>query len=305
MKFSVLISNYNYRVYVGDAVRSVLAQSYAPSEIIVVDDGSSDDSLEYLRTHFGSVKNIRIVSTENRGQLAAMCEGYRYATGDLIALLDADDTWQPNYLERVAAKFEQASIDFVMVNIKFFGAQDGLWNQRTSDTDFGITSGMVSLAELPPWQGSPTSGLSLRRTLMDKALPPESFWGEWRVRADDCLVLGCAILGAHKYYIGEPLVNYRFHGSNNWAASKWSALGGAQYEIRKSRMLHYYCQRAYGSQRPSATILHFEFKSLPRPSLRKLFRYLGLLFKTRGGAVGKTGVGLMMMKYWWKQITER
>ena len=128
---SVLVTCFNYRQYIEEAINSVLTQSFSPREIIVIDDGSSDGSLEVLKQRFGSNQNIQIVSTPNRGQLAAICEGFRRLAGDAVALLDADDTWDPNYLQRVSEQFSQnASTDFVSTNVKFFGAKSGIWNKQ-------------------------------------------------------------------------------------------------------------------------------------------------------------------------------
>jgi glycosyltransferase involved in cell wall biosynthesis len=303
MKISVLISNYNYRQFVGEAIESVLAQTYPACDVIVVDDGSTDGSVEHLQAVFGDESRVRIVSTENRGQIAAMCKGREFASGDIISFLDADDTWAPTYLQRVRDAFARIeSVDFVMVNVKPFGPQAAdVWNESTSDIDFGITSGLIALSETPPWQGMPTSGLSLKRALLDRVLPPETLWSDWKISADDCLVYGGALLGAHKYCIAEALVNYRLHGKNSWASREWSAVLAARNEISRARMLHYYRQRAFGSQRPVAGILHFEFKSLPRPSFARLRLYVALVFKARSRWMTRARVALMMAKYWWQQ----
>jgi glycosyltransferase involved in cell wall biosynthesis len=305
MNFSVLISNFNYRSFVGEAIQSVLAQSLAPSEIIVVDDGSTDGSLEYLRQSFGGIPKVKIVATANRGQIASMVEGFRHCTGDVISFLDADDNWNSGYLERVAQAFAVKSVDFVMVNVQFYGGSTDVWNTSRSDADFGVTSCLVALADQPPWHGTPTSGLSIRRALAERIFPPESFWSEWKTSADDCLVLGGAILGAHKYYIGDTLVNYRIHGANAWAVRTWNVVGAAKYEIRRARMLHYYRNRAYGSQSPVSSVLHFEFKSLPRPTLGHLIKYVGMAHKTRGSMISKARVIAMMVKYWFKESLGR
>jgi glycosyltransferase involved in cell wall biosynthesis len=234
MRISVLITCFNYRQYIEQAINSVLAQSLAPSEIIVVDDGSTDGSAQLVKERFGHIENIQIVTTPNQGQLAALCEGFLRSTGDVVALLDADDTWDPNYLERVSEQFsKQDSIDFVIVNMKLFGAQSGIWNESTQNADFGLTSCLTSLSDPPPWIGSPTSGLSIRKEFLERLLLPQAFYTDWKTRADDCLVLGGSILGAHKFYIADTLVNYRTHDSNNWARAEWSAVNACRYEIKK------------------------------------------------------------------------
>jgi glycosyltransferase involved in cell wall biosynthesis len=306
MKISVLVTSFNYRQYVDHAISSVLAQSYAPIEIIVVDDGSTDGSQQFLEERFGQVETIRIVTTPNRGQLAAICEGFLGSTGDAVALLDADDTWDPNYLERVSNQFSRTnSVDFILANVKFFGGQSGVWNESTRDLDFGLTSCLTSLSDPPPWIGRPTSALCLRRELFERLLPLDELYSDWKVRADDCLVFGGSILGAHKYSIADTLVNYRIHGTNNWANKGWSVVNGFKYEIRKQRMLNYYRNKAYGSSTPNSHVLHFEFKSTSRPSLSRLWKYLTILPKTSGKRLVKLKVGLMLTKYWWNQLFQK
>lgn len=93
---SVIIPNYNYANFVGQAIESVLNQTYENIEVVVVNNGSTDDSLEVLEKY----KNeICIVDQENLGQSGARNAGLARATGRYIAFLDADDYWEPEKLE--------------------------------------------------------------------------------------------------------------------------------------------------------------------------------------------------------------
>ena len=93
---SVVIPSFNYGRFVGDAVESALGQTYPDLEVIVVDDGSTDDTQRVLK-RFGS--RIRYVYQNNRGLSAARNTGVRLANGEWIALLDADDVWHPRKTE--------------------------------------------------------------------------------------------------------------------------------------------------------------------------------------------------------------
>jgi glycosyltransferase involved in cell wall biosynthesis len=95
-KVSVIITCYNYKAYVGEAILSVLGQTYQPYEIIVVDDGSTDGSADEISRFSG----VTLIKQENKGPGAALNTGIKAASGDAIALLDADDYWAPNKLER-------------------------------------------------------------------------------------------------------------------------------------------------------------------------------------------------------------
>ena len=95
---TVIIPNYNHTRYVGDAIRSVLRQSYRDFEIIVVDDGSTDGCEDFV-AGFG----VHYVRQPNQGLAAARNTGIHAAQGELIGLLDADDQWLPDFLEHMVS----------------------------------------------------------------------------------------------------------------------------------------------------------------------------------------------------------
>jgi glycosyltransferase involved in cell wall biosynthesis len=110
-KVSVIIPNYNYGRFLRQAIQSALGQSLKPHEVIVVDDGSTDDSNEILRS-FGD--QIIAVEQENSGVGAARNKGAEIASGDLLAFLDADDYWHSDKLKKQVRKFESdTEIGFV------------------------------------------------------------------------------------------------------------------------------------------------------------------------------------------------
>jgi glycosyltransferase involved in cell wall biosynthesis len=96
MLTTVVIPTYNRRAIVCEAIGSALAQREADFEIVVVDDGSTDDTAATLERHLGS--RIRLVRTDNRGVSAARNLGVRLGRGELIAFLDSDDLWLPGKL---------------------------------------------------------------------------------------------------------------------------------------------------------------------------------------------------------------
>jgi glycosyltransferase involved in cell wall biosynthesis len=96
-KVSVIIPTYNRASTVHDAVRSALNQTYASIEVIVVDDGSTDDTAARLQT-FSS--KITILSQKNNGPSLARNHGARHASGEILAFLDSDDVWKPDKIRR-------------------------------------------------------------------------------------------------------------------------------------------------------------------------------------------------------------
>ncbi len=93
---SVVIANYNYGHFIRECLDSVLAQTYQNWECICVDDGSTDCSVEIIRSYGNTVK---LISQENKRLAAARNTGIRAASGDWIAFLDSDDVWHPRKLE--------------------------------------------------------------------------------------------------------------------------------------------------------------------------------------------------------------
>jgi glycosyltransferase involved in cell wall biosynthesis len=100
MSISVVIPLYNKEKYIGDTVRSVLNQTYADFEVIIVDDGSSDNSAETVRAF--TDKRIKLITQTNQGVSQARNRGAACARFDMIAFLDADDEWCRDYLAKIS-----------------------------------------------------------------------------------------------------------------------------------------------------------------------------------------------------------
>ena len=116
-KFSVIIPTYNRANYVAEAVESVLQQTYHRSELIVVNDGSTDDTAEVIR-RFGD--RICYMEKANGGKASAVNLGLKYVTGDYVWILDDDDIGLPNKLELHAAQFAgDPDLKFVYTGYEF------------------------------------------------------------------------------------------------------------------------------------------------------------------------------------------
>lgn len=107
-KVSVIIPCHNYARYLPDSVGSALAQSHEDIEVIIVNDGSTDDTREVagrlIREHPG--RQVRLINQENQGVSAARNNGIRASTGEFFVPLDADDMLKPDYVERVLSVLE-------------------------------------------------------------------------------------------------------------------------------------------------------------------------------------------------------
>lgn len=102
MKFSVIIPLYNKASYIEKALKSVLAQTYTDYEIIIVDDGSTDNGLEVVQQFNGStIQQFNVITQQNSGVSIARNNGVKAAIGEYVAFLDADDWWKPTFLEEM------------------------------------------------------------------------------------------------------------------------------------------------------------------------------------------------------------
>jgi glycosyltransferase involved in cell wall biosynthesis len=124
---SVIMPAYNVEPYIGEAIRSVLGQTWRDFELIVVDDGATDGTYEAARLAAGEDPRVTILRRPNGGLSAARNTGLRHASAPVMALLDSDDLWTPAFLAQQMARMEaDASIDVVSGNAwNLGGRHDG------------------------------------------------------------------------------------------------------------------------------------------------------------------------------------
>lgn len=101
MRFSVIMPLYNKAPYVSKAIRSIIKQSFTDFELVIVDDGSTDDSAEIAEQTIEGNKNCRLIRQKNAGVSTARNNGVSVSNGDYLCFLDADDWWEPDFLERM------------------------------------------------------------------------------------------------------------------------------------------------------------------------------------------------------------
>ncbi len=209
MLVSVLISNYNYGHFLGEAIDSVLTQTYRDFEIVVVDDGSFDNSYAVLDSYGSAIKFIR---QSNAGQAAAINNGFEASRGEIICLLDGDDSFLPQKIEKVVSVFDRSpSVSWVFHGLIYVESVSGKvfsvdQPARTCHCDFRgkARRGML------PYVHSSTSGLSFRRGFLQKLTPIPI---EIRIATDNYLKFAAMAL-SEGFLVAEPLSNLRIHGGN-------------------------------------------------------------------------------------------
>lgn len=213
MLVSVVVNNYNYAHFLRDCIESVLSQTYHPTEVIVVDDGSTDGSREIISSYSANGR-IKAVLKENGGQASAFNAGFRAARGELVIFLDSDDVLLPSAVEQVVSEWE-SSLAKIQWRLQLVDA-----NLRPMDKVYPASwqtmpSGNVRnfLLRWGYYPSPPTSGNAFPRWVLERILPmPEE---PWRIAADSYLVIQAGLLGPIKS-LDRVLGFYRVHRNNQW-----------------------------------------------------------------------------------------
>ena len=195
-RVSVVMPAWNAARFIEQALRSILEQTVPPAEIVVVDDGSTDDTAQIA----GSLHHsVTVLQRDHAGIGATRTAGVAATTGELVALLDADDLWLPEKLERQLAVMDadpSTEAVFCLVD-EFYDPVDV--------PPVGVRRPRLSAAVALP------STALLRRDLVSRLGPfgrtPVGDWVEWWARA--------RAQGTHEEIVPHVLVRRRIHANNN------------------------------------------------------------------------------------------
>lgn len=223
---SVIIPCYNYAGYVGEAIDSVLAQGYPALDLVVVNDGSTDRSLEVIRRH---AAGGTVIDQENRGHVAACNAGFAASMGEIVLFLDADDLLEPTALMAVAEAWSP-TLAKIQFDLKVIDAEGrGLGRRR-----FGHFGGDCSVerirsefARTGTYRWPVTSGNAYSRWFVSRVFP-QKFQG-----TVDGYLNTIAPLYGDVLTLPEPLGRYRLHDRN--LSSKTRASWGLADTIVRRR----------------------------------------------------------------------
>jgi glycosyltransferase involved in cell wall biosynthesis len=206
-RVSVIVPAYNASRFVGGALDSVVAQRFTDWEVVVADDGSTDETSAVVQAREDT--RIRLVrSPVNRGLAATRNLAVEHARGELVALLDADDTWLPEYLELQVGLFDRAQRDGGTVGIVCCDAyliQDGQRLAQTYGDRFGRPAAELTIETV--LQANPI----FVSVLAPRALIREAGGFDPSLRSVEDLDLWVRLMerGARVVYQPRPLVQYR------------------------------------------------------------------------------------------------
>jgi glycosyltransferase involved in cell wall biosynthesis len=225
-RVSIIINNYNYAQFLGSCIQSTLDQTEAADEIIVVDDGSTDKSLE-IAEEFS--RAITIVAKRNGGQASAYNSGLAASAGDLICFLDADDLLYPNAVSLWKASLAPR-ISKLHCILDTIDATGRLLKRRLP---FIIHSGelLPTYLRFGDYAGPPSSGNVYSRTFLDNIFPlPEA---EWRYGSDSLPFHAAPLYGGIRTV--PTFGAYRIHRSSSSGGLNGSRVAACQMLRRDAR----------------------------------------------------------------------
>lgn len=213
---SVIIPNYNYSAFIGEAIQSALIQHYPRLEVVVCDDASTDDSCSVVEALAERDPRVRLVRhTVNQGHLAALGTGFAASLGQIICLLDSDDTFLPGKIEATVRRFQERpragfSLHRALVVdgtgtpvqvVPLIGAMQEGW----------LASYLLEHGG--SWRDMATSALSFRREVGELAFPAPVT----TLRSGgDCYCFTLMPMLTEVAAIDRPLNQWRIHGGNGY-----------------------------------------------------------------------------------------
>ena len=222
---SIIINNYNYDRFLPEAINSAINQTYPHTEIIVVDDGSTDNSRDIIAGYSDCAertagsKRIKPIFQENGKQAAALNSGFASSQGDIILFLDSDDCLLPTAVEQVVEAWKPG-VGKVHYRLQVVDTQKQPLGYYIPTTEAKLSSGEVwrHLLQTSGYTSTPMSGNAYSRTALTNVFPIPD---DYKTTADDYLMISTPFYG-QVVGIEEPLGLYRIHNSNQWALTSVS-----------------------------------------------------------------------------------
>jgi Glycosyl transferase family 2 len=222
---SIIIPNYNYERFIGEAIESALAQAHPDCEVIVVDDCSTDTSRSVIERYADRVQTVFL--TKNGGQLAAINATWPLARHPILIFLDSDDRLVPHAASTIARAWapKMGKVQFPMVSIDANGRPLGhVAPKYQGDLDTKTLREFILKTGGAP--STPGSGNAYAKWLLERLSPIEP--AEGMIWLDPVLETNAPFYG-EVLTLPEPLAEYRTHGTNGYQRQDLSLDGFARY----------------------------------------------------------------------------
>jgi glycosyltransferase involved in cell wall biosynthesis len=215
---SVIVPSYNHARYIGRALKSVFAQSYRNLELIIIDDGSKDGSVEVIRSLLVECPiPHQFIARENRGSVATVLQGLELAHGAFVNILHSDDTFPPDRFALCVRRIADSGLDWGFSAVEFVDADDRV----LAASDHPAAGSLMKEIEHMPLEASiglsllstnvavTTGNLFIRREFLDAigGLRIYKYSEDWEFGLR-------ASLTSEPVFLQEKLYRYRFHGQN-------------------------------------------------------------------------------------------
>jgi len=250
-------------------------------EIIVIDDGSTDNSREIITSKYETNEKVKPIFKENGGQFSCFRKGIEIATGDVLCFLDPDDRYEPTYFTHLSNVYDSKPyVDLVYVGYKNEGARDELILKSEKDFEIGINAMRVGLSGA--LFGSLTSAISIKRFLAKKilALPAHYDW-DWKISGDIVIQFGAIILGGYAYYLSKPLMRRIVHADNAVANRiQKDPIEEYKYQVYRLRV-RYALIKAFRVELNNIRLIKREFNALPAKDFKLCWKYIEAVKKMR------------------------
>lgn len=260
MKFSIVTPLYNKEKYIAETIDSVLGQTFGDFEMIIVDDSSTDRSAEIVQYY--NDPRIKLSSKPNGGVSSARNFGIARAKGEIVCFLDADDLWEPRYLEEIASMVEKfPDVDFFCTAYNSFIGDVknvvGHTNLKKFTTDEVLVTDFFAMSLKNKSSIALTSAVSIKR---ERLLKLDKWFNEAKSMGEDNDLWVRVALYTKVAYNNNPLMMYRLFASGGITASKpnieKSVDYSSYYGYSNNKMLHQFAtlmlytlaQRCYKQQ---------------------------------------------------------
>jgi len=223
---SVIMPSFNSAAFVGEAVASVLTQDYRPLELLIVDDGSSDNSPQLIAELQERHKDtVRCFRQSNKGPYPARNLALSHSRGEFIAFLDADDYWDPSFLSRLVGRIRESHADLAYCGWQNVGVTGG-FGEPYVPPPYEVEDSVGRFLDTCPW---PIHAAVIRRGLMASL---GGFSDRRFTSMDYDLWLRARATSGHIVLVPEVLAFYRWHDKGQISAVKARQVLDA-WQVRK------------------------------------------------------------------------